>query len=518
MLPADYYDTAFDDIIELYSQLDQAIIRDIVRRLVKTGGITDTAKWQIERLQESGKLRDEIIKEIARMSGASDTQVQSLFENAGIQSVQYDSAIYKAAGLNPLPLNLSPAALQVLQAGMQKTSGYLRNLTMTTAATSQQAYIQAATRAEMQVESGAFDYVTAIRNAVRSASKAGTEVLYPSGRRDQLDVATRRAVLTGVSQTAGKIAENYADDMGCDLMEITAHPGARPTHAVWQGKLVSRSGRPGYLSLTDIGYGTGPGFKGWNCRHDWFPFFEGLSSSAYPREKLREYENQTVQYNGETIKYYDATQMQRGMERQIRATKRELAGYSEGMKSDNEGIRNAMKEDFSASSVKLKQQEARLRDFTRQTGLYRQREREQVLGFGRSQSGKAVWANKTVLDKYSGYHYNKNGILQVTDDWTGKVHPRITSEYKPYAVIDTISSGGKQFNRAIYDASGKMIKQVHGGDHGHPKQHPFGQNGEHVHDFIRDAAGNLSKTTREWTEAERKEYGDLLKGGGHNDH
>jgi len=55
---------------------------------------------------------------------------------------------------------------------------------------------------------------------------------------------------------------------------------------------------------------------------------------------------------------------------------------------------NALKEKFDRSSVTLKRQEAKLKDFTKNTGLDRQREREQVLGFGRSAAQKAVWANK----------------------------------------------------------------------------------------------------------------------------
>lgn len=393
MLPPDFWDYAADDLLELYSKLDEAITRDIVRRLVKTGGVSATADWQIQRLQESGLLLDDIIHRVAQLTDASDQQVKALFEDAGIQAVKIDAEIYRAAGLSPPPLRQSLAAMQVLQAGMEKTAGHLRNLSMTTAIATQQSYINAVTLAEMQVESGAFDYVTAIRNAVRTAAESGAEVLYPTGHRDKLDVAIRRATLTGASQTTGKIAEHYADEMDCDIMELSAHAGARPDHAKWQGKLVSRSGRPGYLSLDDIGYGTGPGFKGWGCRHDWFPFFLGISESAYPRAKLEEYNTMTVQYNGETIKYYDATQMQRAAERQIRATKRELAGYDAGIKATDSGeLRNTLNEQFQAASVKLQRQKLHLDDFLDQTGLLRQGEREQVLGFGRSQAQKAEWA------------------------------------------------------------------------------------------------------------------------------
>lgn len=397
MLPPEYFDTAAEDILDLYSQLDRTILRDIVRRLIKTNGMTETAVWQIQRLQESGLLLEDIVREIAGMSNASDQRVQTLFRDAGVEALKYDFAIYEAAGLSPTPIRQAPAAAAVLQAGIQKTAGHLRNLTMTTANTAQQAYIQAATLSEMQVESGAFDYVTAIRTAVKNAAQAGTTVQYPTGWKDQLDVAVRRATLTGMNQTTAQLSLRYADDMDCDLVETTAHPGARPSHQVWQGKVFSRSGSGKYPDfVSNTGYGTGAGLCGWNCRHNFFPYYEGLSANVYPRDKINEYNRRTVSYHDEKIGYYDATQMQRGMERKIRATKRELAGYDEGTKSDDEKIRNAMQRDFNDASVKLKQQEKQLRDFLHQAGLDRQTEREQVLGFGRSPAQKAVWAKKKV--------------------------------------------------------------------------------------------------------------------------
>lgn len=398
MLPPDFFDYAANDILDLYGELEKSILRDIVRRLTKTGTMTSTAVWQAQQLQESGLLMRDITAMVSRMSGTNDKQVEALFENAGVRALKYDIDIYEAAGLTPLPIRQSPAASLVLRAGITKTAGNLKNLSMTTAVATQQEYISATTLAEMQVESGAFDYVTAIRNAVRKASKSGSVVLYPSGHKDLLDVAIRRATLTGASQTASQLSTHYADDMGCDLVETTAHPGARPEHALWQGRVFSRSGHskkyPDFVTNTRYGYGDG--LCGWNCRHGFYPYFEGLSSSAYPKNKISEYNNSTVNYHGETMSYYDATQRQRAMERTIRSTKREIAGYDEGMKSADEKIRNAMKEDFSTASVKLKRQETALNDFINETGLDRQREREQILGFGRSAARKAVYANKNM--------------------------------------------------------------------------------------------------------------------------
>lgn len=418
MLLPEYLEAAPEGLVELYSKLDETIIRDVVRRLVKTGGVTLSAAWQAERLQDSGLLYDEIIRQVSQLTDASEKQVRTLFQDAGIEAMSYDFAIYEAAGLTPLALNQSPAAAQVLRAGIQKTQGYLKNLSLTTASTTQTTFINAVTLAEMQAESGAFDYITAIRNAVRDAAQAGTTVLYPTGHKDKLDVAVRRATLTGISQTTAQISDKYADDMGCDLVETTAHPGARPEHQIWQGKVFSRSGSGKYPDFVQsTGYGTGVGLCGWNCRHSFFPYFEGLSSSVYPRDKIQTYTNQTVKYNDHNISYYEATQTQRGFERHIRATKRELAGYDEGIQTtDDEQLRNAMQEKFNNTSVRLKQQESSLKDFLNQTGLDRQREREQSLGFSRSQAQKAVHADKQDFNRKAVFMHNN--------------YPKTIEEYK----------------------------------------------------------------------------------------
>ena len=99
-----------------------------------------------------------------------------------------------------------------------------------------------------------------------------------------MDVAVRRAVLTGVNQTTARMQIARADEMECDLVETTAHMGARPEHMDWQGRIFSRSGKsrkyPDFVKST--GYGTGPGLCGWNCRHSFFPYFEGCPSAHIP--------------------------------------------------------------------------------------------------------------------------------------------------------------------------------------------------------------------------------------------
>lgn len=409
MLNPEQLASCADNLVRMYAQLDESIVRDVARRIAKSGKITDTGKWQVNALQDVGMLHSDIISSIAKFSSKSESSIKQLFEEASLTSVEYDMNIYTKAGLNPLPLNMSPVAMQALEAGYKKTNGNIKNLTNTTAITSQTEFINACTIAEMQVTSGAFDYNTAISRAIETIAKNGASVLYPTGHKDKIDVAVRRNVMTGLSQTTGQICLGYAQELGWDLMEITAHAGARPSHASWQGQIVSLSGRKGYLSLSDIGYGTGDGFKGWNCRHDWFPYFEG-STRMYSENDLEELEAKNIEFpDGSMHTYYEAEQKQRSYERKIRELKRILAAQDEVIKTtSSEGLKKALQTNFDEFSVKLKRKEAEMKAFCNKTGLLPDTARTQKYGFSRSTAQKAVWSNKKSVAKSSKKSIIKN--------------------------------------------------------------------------------------------------------------
>lgn len=402
MLSPSEYEHLCDQLITLYDDLDNAIINDMVKRMMKTGKVTEATAWQAKQLQQSGMLYEDILEEIAKRTDATRNQVRTLFEDAGVQSIRNDNRSYKAAGLETI-VKMSDAALQTLNAGYKKCMGDLSNLTLTTANTSQTAYIKACNLAYMEVTSGTMDYGTAIRRAVQSAADEGSWILYPSGHRDRLDVAVRRSVLTGVGQTVRKISEINANDMDCDIMEITAHAGARPSHAEWQGQFASLSGKNAgrkidsarVYSLKEIGYGTGDGFGGWNCRHDWFPFFEGISSRAYSNQRLKDLNAKNIEYNGKMYSEYEIDQMQRALERKVRERKRAVSAADTAVKNaPDDQTANQMKAFFTEQSVKLKQAEKNLSDFISATGNLPDGTRTWVNGFGRSTAQKAVWANR----------------------------------------------------------------------------------------------------------------------------
>ena len=390
MLTPEYLDVCASDLVAIYSELDQSILALIAARIAKTNYVGDTSKWQIERLQEAGLLYEEVIAAIARYSGISQDELRKMFAAAGVETITADNAIYTKAGLHPTGIKQSSAMTQVLRAGLKKTGGSLKNLTMTTAITAQTAYINASNLAYMQITSGAMSMPEAVRHAVRSAAKQGTTVRYPSGHTDQLDVAVRRASVTGVNQTCAEIQLANAEDMGCNHVETTAHIGARPSHAEWQGRvfMIVGSSRE-YPNLAEAtGYGTGDGLCGWNCRHNFFPFFEGIDLRTYRDEDLEKLKNDG---------YYEAEQHQRKLERDVRATRRELAGYDAAIAAaTDEKTRAALQQEFDRASVKLKKQEGKLKDWIKEKELTPDPSRVQINGFGRSVSQKAVWANKQV--------------------------------------------------------------------------------------------------------------------------
>jgi hypothetical protein len=272
---------------------------------------------------------------------------------------------------------MSPQMVEVLSIGLQKTNGLLRNLVQTTAISAQELFYDATDLAYMQISTGALDYNTAIREAVKEVAREGVKVIYfQSGHRDKIDVATRRAVLTGVNQTAGELTEKRADEMQTDLVQTSAHIGARnkgdvpENHEMWQGKVFTRGRDPAntqYPNFYEVtGYGKVTGLYGVNCRHSHFPFFKGISENFYNPSILDDYASRKVSYNGKEMSFYDGTQVQRRIEREIRAAKREAAAIeAAGLDNTDEKMR-------------VRELQARMRDFINQTGLRRQYPREQV--------------------------------------------------------------------------------------------------------------------------------------------
>ena len=353
----------------LYESLELEIIEEIATRIARVGYANTVVLNNIQIAQEMGALYTDIIALVAKYNNTSYEKVAEIFEQAGAKTLSRDDFIYKEAGLNPVPIRQSRPIMQMMSATVEKTAGNLQNLVMTTAMTTQTQFYNAMNKAYMEVSTGVKSYTKSIVDTIKELSEQGAVITYPSGRNMSLESAVRMNIITGVNQTCGKLQELRADEVGWDLMELTAHSGARPEHAIWQGKIVSRSGQKGYLSLDDIGYGKATGFKGVNCRHDWYPYYEG-STKTYTDEQLKEWEQEKIEYNGKKMSKYDATQEQRKIERVIRADKKELVAQQKLLTSNNKDIDvEEVKQEIRNIKTREKQHRDMLDDFVEQTGL-----------------------------------------------------------------------------------------------------------------------------------------------------
>lgn len=389
MLAPDYLDHAPDRLVLLWQQVEDDILRDVARRISKMDTMTPTANWQLWRYEQTEALRQDVVKKLARYTGKSEAEIRRLMQEAVTRAMEAEDEIYYHYGKEPTPFADNATLQALLNAGYQQTAGTFHNLTATTANTVSGQFEAALDRTHLKVSSGAFDYKSAVKSAVDSLADTMKYVTYPTGHTDTLEVAARRAVLTGVNQTGAKLQVARADEMGVQFFETTAHGGARPSHAEWQGRQFHRGGAVDYMGKhypdfeAATGYGTGAGLCGWNCRHTFFAIFPELGAPpAWTQESLEALNARDIEYNGGKYTRYEISQMQRARERTVRKYKRRY------LAEDAAGA------DTTASAVKLRQARQELTDFISATGGRVDSARTSVAGFGRSASSKATWAAK----------------------------------------------------------------------------------------------------------------------------
>lgn len=389
MLPPSYLDAMPDAFVQLAQQVEDEILQDVARRIGKMGTLTETAAWQLWRYQQTEAVRENVVKLLAKYSGKSEATIRRLLKEAATEAMEREDAIYYHYGLDPTPFEESAALNNLLNAGARQTCGTWRNLTATTANTVSGAFERTLDVAWGKVATGAFDYKTAVKQAVDSLADEMPEITYPSGHTDSLEVAARRAVLTGVNQTAGKLQEARMDEMNVEFVETSAHGGARPSHAEWQGRRFHRGGAVDYLGKhypdfeQATGYGTGAGLCGWNCRHTFFAVFPELGDPpTWTEESLQELNARNIEYNGKLYTQYEVNQMQRARERNVRKWKKRYLAES------------AAGSDTTDSAVRLKAARQSLSEFAKATGGRVDSARVSVPKFGRSEASKAGWAAK----------------------------------------------------------------------------------------------------------------------------
>ena len=389
-------------LTDIYSELSDFLLQDIALRISKAAKITDTAEYQMYRARALGMSAEAIQKEIARINGAAEEKIAELIREAAERSDEFDRKMLGVEGGNAEQLR------KLINAQIEQTRGLCTNLTGTLGFAQKtpdgrMVYGSATDflrkqmdMAQMKVMTGVCDYNTAIRQACFALADSGLRtVYYASGHSDRIEVAVRRALMTSVSQLTQKISEQNAAEFGADGWEISAHMGARPSHAVYQGRQYPNSQ---YETIVL------PLITDYNCRHSAYPIILGVTKPSYTDKELAALDPPPFTYEGKQYTAYEAQQQMRKMERAMRKQKDRC------IVADAAGDKDA----FTAASIKLRRQKDYYEDFCKAAGTYTEYERTFVSGYNRQLAAKtgAVTRKQKAL---------KNAQVTLTDVENGDI-------------------------------------------------------------------------------------------------
>lgn len=420
------------NIEEIYAGLENDIMNDIVRRIAETGEITRTADWQLNRLYNMGADKTDIKKHIQEALNLSDTEIEQLYSDTLKEGYLRDESLYQAVCQEFIPFEENMALQQLIEATKQQTAKQLKNITRTmgfavkqpngrkTFKTVDDYFKDTMDNAVMHVLNGTFDYNSIIRKVTDEMTRSGVRSInYDSGISTRIDVAARRAILTGVNQVTSKISSDNMQKLDTEFVETSWHSTARPTHQVWQGRVFywdranpnAEKIEAGVLYksfIRETGYGEVDGLCGANCRHTFYPFIPGISVRTYTDEQLEELnrqENEKKEYNGKEYNKYEATQYQRRLETSMRKYRQDISLLKQsGLADDSDEV--------IAARCKYQTLSRKYSDFSKKMGLREHRDRVNVDGL--KDIGNTKISKENMIEQsYKPVNLDKSNVSEI---------------------------------------------------------------------------------------------------------
>lgn len=449
-----------NNIEEIYKALENDIMSDIIRRIRETGEITRTADWQMYRLYQMGGTKEKIKKHIQKVLQLSNAEIDMIYFNTLKTGYACDEELYNALGKEFIAYDENIQLQQLISGVKEQTYGELKNITQTMGFSVMQSngkkqfqsiddyFKNTMDNAVMHLLNGTFDYNTIIRKVTDEMTKSGVRSIdYESGVSNRINVAARRALMTGVSQVTAKISEDNMQNLDTEFVEVSWHGTARPSHQVWQGKVYYWDKKNPFAEKTvngvlyksfikETGYSEVDGLCGANCRHTFYAFIPGISVRAYTDEQLEELnakESEKKEYNGKEYNKYEATQYQRRLETLMRKQRQDIKLLKDaGLSDDSEEV-IAVRCRYQATSQKYS-------DFTKKMGLNEHRDRITIDGLKDIGNGKITKDNMQEQN-YKPISIDKSSKLELS---RGQV------DISAYKLTET--------NNELYVSSGIRLK------------------------------------------------------------
>lgn len=407
MLDGNYLWDIPDSVVDLWEELEDWAIEDIIERILmtdkknqtKTGA---TASYRFDLLNRLGMDMNNVYIQLSEYTKKSEKELKDIFIDAGAKCLENDNMVYLQHGIKDALTGSNQWVRQLMESMYQKTCGEMKNFTGTFARGYQKTVLELMDRAYVETITGMKSHAEAVADVIDDLGRIGiTSVEYDKGHRDMVETAVRRAVLTGVNRTAIQISLENAKRLGADYVVISSHLGARvaedkiANHAGWQGKIykIEGSDKTAPNLREETGYPDNPlGLGGYNCRHNIFPYFPG---DPNPFEQFNKTENE---------KAYRLSQQQRAKERAIRKSKRQLLALSKGMEAaPDEATKAALQERYDKASFLYAKRNKAYNQFCEDNDLKSKAERLRIAKWNRSQAGMAnAGARRYILEKQAG--------------------------------------------------------------------------------------------------------------------
>ena len=357
MLTPDYLDKKAytNKIVEMYQDLNTKLVKQIISKLKETGDLTSFTRHQLKVLAKRGgkEVFLEALNTTSALSSKRKKELVALFSEITKHDLESYRTLYDYRGKK---MELSESQLKILNNAVRITDKELKNMTRTIAFSCQEDFVKALDEMYMQVATGGLDFQTAFRKTTNELAKKGVTLKMKNGQKRSLEASVRQNVLWGVRQNARELNKDVGRYLGCDGVQINISPNCRDDHIPINGqvfKLNSNRWRKYKHLLNDFG-----------CQHYESYIITDIEDNIYTQKEINDANNRTVNYKGDEISYYEATQRQRALERNIRKAK--MVYMSEPTK-ENKAL--------------VSQQQAIMRKYIKETGLERQYDREYYAGY-----------------------------------------------------------------------------------------------------------------------------------------
>lgn len=345
-------------LTDKYTELDIKTIQDIIDRISEIGDLSLLSQIELNQIKEKDRKEvfEKTLEEVGFLIAHMNNATKKIFNDYAHYLLRSNKELFNYRGLKS---KLNPIQLDMLNNGLKETQNLLRNFTNTVAFASEETYVEAVDKAFLEVLSGNMTYQDAIYQTYKELAQKGIKLTDNIGRNVQLETAIERNLRMGLQNTANRISDSLFNELECNGYEVSAHAGARPTHAIAQGRQYALTRENASKYNVGYWYDTVDGepiaelWNDYNCRHDYFPIILGVSQSNYTKKELKEMND---------TKLYENIQKQHYYESKIRNTKRAIQSL------ENSTDKNVLKAKKSLENS-LKNYRAKYRNFNKQTGL-----------------------------------------------------------------------------------------------------------------------------------------------------